>query len=836
MTIPEIKSRLSIDVVLAHYGLQPKGQNLTCPFHDDKKASMRVYPETNTVYCFAGSCAVEHLDMIDFIMRMDKSTKRAAILKAKSLCGEVIRPKSDSTELLDAGQLYADSLETMRKNPSGRAYCELRGLDSDQLGIGYRTRKSAEKWGRGCIIFPLLNAYGEVVSLYGRAVKGSGHYYTAGREGLYPSYPASETKRLLLTESVIDAASLHYLEGWTVLALYGTNGLTDEHQKVVTALKQLEEITLLLDGDLAGRMATQKIGASLAKLRPNVKISIISLAEGEDVNGMFASEAAASVMLKGLLNNRQPLGQLAEKSERKADHPISKHGLTSHAHYLEYLGGAATYRIRGGIRGGADSLKVSLQIQWNGQDYRAKVDLYEYKQSHQLAERVAELLQLRKDLVVADLTELTGLLETERESDKPSESPKTCQRKLGAGEKAAVLSFLRRKDLLTQISDYLGRAGIVGEQKSRLLLYLVALSQQSPAPLHALVQGSSGSGKTHLITKIAELLPTEEVIVLTRVTDSSFYNYGRDDLRHKLIVLEDLDGLKEEALLAFRELQSRGKLSSSTSIKDQAGNIKGMVRTVYGPIASLAATTKGEVYEDNLSRCLVIAVDESDTQTKAVIGYQNRKAAGLIDTEEEDLLKGFLRSCARLLDRSKEVVNPYATQVQLPTEASKLRRLNALYQSFVRQVVLLHQYQRKTDRRGRLIAEVSDLKAACEILFDSIVLKVDELDGALRYFYERLKDYVLSRGQEYEFTRREVRQALRISKTQQHTYLTQLLELEYIRQVGGYANRGLTYKIAYWDNAQAVREHLKSDLNAQLDKINSKTERHGTPERTPATA
>jgi hypothetical protein len=47
------------------------------------------------------------------------------------------------------------------------------------------------------------------------------------------------------------------------------------------------------------------------------------------------------------------------------------------------------------------------------------------------------------------------------------------------------------------------------------------------------------------------------VITLTRVTDSSFYNYGRQDLQHKLIVLEDLDGLKEDALLAFRANASK---------------------------------------------------------------------------------------------------------------------------------------------------------------------------------------------------------------------------------------------------------------------------------------
>ncbi|NJC27504.1 ATP-binding protein [Neolewinella antarctica] len=452
-----------------------------------------------------------------------------------------------------------------------------------------------------------------------------------------------------------------------------------------------------------------------------------------------------------------------------------------------------------------------------------------------LAERTATVLALRKDQVLDDLRQLTDLLEAHREI--PASSSKTSHLRprpnMLPGERTAVLTFLQRPDLLDQLGEHLGAAGIVGEEQSRLLLYLVALSHGTDAPLHALVQGTSGSGKTHLVTKISELLPPDDVITLTRVTDSSFYNYGREDLKHKLIVLEDLDGLREDALYAFRELQSRVRLTSSTSIKDQVGEIFAKVRTVEGPVASLAATTQGEVYEDNLSRSLVVAVDESKEQTRAVVDYQNRRAAGLVDVEEERSLRDFLRSWARLLDRSKVVVNPYAMSVALPAEASKLRRLNALYQSFVRQIVLLHQHQRKTDGKGRLITEVSDLKAACELLFDAIVLKVDELDGALRFFFENLKKYILERGREYEFTRREVRQALRISKTQQHTYLTQLLELEYLKQVGGYANRGLTYKMAYWDDSTALRARLKAELNAQLAKLEQKGERSGTPGRTP---
>lgn len=61
MEIADIKSKLTILEVLQHYGLKlnknpPAGGQaymLCCPFHDDKKPSMQVYSETNTVHCFS---------------------------------------------------------------------------------------------------------------------------------------------------------------------------------------------------------------------------------------------------------------------------------------------------------------------------------------------------------------------------------------------------------------------------------------------------------------------------------------------------------------------------------------------------------------------------------------------------------------------------------------------------------------------------------------------------------------------------------------------------------------------------------------------------------------
>ncbi|WP_299466395.1 CHC2 zinc finger domain-containing protein, partial [uncultured Microscilla sp.] len=70
MTIQQIKSQLSISTVLNHYGLSVNGSNrMCCPFHDDKKPSMEVFPKSDTVFCFSSNCEVhgKPIDVIDFV-------------------------------------------------------------------------------------------------------------------------------------------------------------------------------------------------------------------------------------------------------------------------------------------------------------------------------------------------------------------------------------------------------------------------------------------------------------------------------------------------------------------------------------------------------------------------------------------------------------------------------------------------------------------------------------------------------------------------------------------------------------------------------------------------
>ena len=897
MEIKEIKSRLSIREVLDHYGLKAnKNQMLHCPFHKDKTPSMQVYPKTDTVYCFSASCKSggKRLDVIDLIELQEDISKHEAIRKATALASATSPEKATAkkpnpinskpsplggtplggTPPIQYAKLFKVFSANLKKSKQAQQYLQRRGLLTNQE-IGY----NGQAWGRMhyCLIFPLKDEQRKIVSFYGRTIMpntNADHFYLPNRKGLYPQYPAIVTEKLILTESIIDATTLLQVpavwEHYTILACYGTNGFTKEHQQAVAAITNLQEVILFFDGDEAGKSGTKKLAEQLHQLRPTITISRVDTPVGEDVNSLgqsheltvfthlldqrisfsFSLEVASSITTpeppaKSSEERKKPAGMpvtgmpvtgQASESTAATNQPDTTTGVpttgtldTRNPHRLVWESTLARYTILGGLRTELDSLKVSLVIESSSKQstfrkYRHKLDLYEQRQSEKLAREAGDKLSLRADLLEVDLHTLTDLLESYREtqaSNSPDEGAKT---KISVPPEVAkqCIAFLQQPNLLPRLNELIGRAGVVGEEQSRLLLLLIASSYSMPDPLHGLIQGSSGSGKTHLLVKISELIPSEVVKRFTRVTESSLYNYGQYELSHQLLCLEDLDGMKEEAQLAFRELQSRGMLSSSTSGQDEQGNIKAFQRIVYGPIASLSCTTRGEVYEDNMSRCFLVAVDESTDQTEQIIAYHNRRASGEHDRKAEAQSVQFIQQCLRLL-KSYEVVNPYAGQVSLPPQAHKIRRLHSLYQSFVKQVTLWHQYQRKQDGQGRLISQKEDLELASEIMFDSIVLKVDELDGALRQFFERLKQYV--RGQSlghedtYRFSQREVRQALRISKTQMHRYLRGLLQLEYIRQTGGYANRGYEYKITYWDNVQALRSQVKRHLQGQLDQL-----------------
>lgn len=143
-------------------------------------------------------------------------------------------------------------------------------------------------------------------------------------------------------------------------------------------------------------------------------------------------------------------------------------------------------------------------------------------------------MNVRADLLESDLFELTDLLEGYREQQETEKQAQQPKKQVQVINKSRCLELLKSPDLLQKLNQLIAKAGVVGEEKNRLFLFGVATSYKMPNPLNALIQGSSGSGKTHLMLKVSSLIPEEDRISLTRVTDSSFYNYRENELYHKL--------------------------------------------------------------------------------------------------------------------------------------------------------------------------------------------------------------------------------------------------------------------------------------------------------------
>jgi hypothetical protein len=581
----------------------------------------------------------------------------------------------------------------------------------------------------------------------------------------------------------------------------------------------------------------------IKSFKENISVKKVELGKAENLNTVFCQEGSNGILqlIQGASEYAEPkeLGfvhsilpltpvlQLLEQTPLLIQEPRVELEIV-HENKILLRRGRVSFAILGALSQDLSSMRVTLMIEEHvlGRKERTKIDLYERELLSNLAFRVSEMFDQEASVIERDLLLLTDLLEKHRENQllisKPDYISQRQHSLMSNEQEKHCIEFLKQPDLIRRIDEQIEKAGVVGEENTRKLLFVIASTFKMSTPLHALVQGSSGSGKSHLINGIGQCLPPEDVMSMTRVTSKSFYHYSRNQLVDKLLLIQDFDGLDEEAQYAFRELQSAGNISSSTTYKDRSGNLVSAIKNVRSHFASLVATTKGEVYYDNMSRSVIIGVDESEEQTLKIMSYQNKQLAGLIEAGEEKRARVFLQNCIRSI-KPYEVLNPYADKIKLPLEAKMLRRLNSHYQAFVKQITILHQHQRPKDSQGRLIAEPQDLKMACSILFDAIMLKVDDLDSSLRQFFDRMKNYVQELAHkskkpltEAVFTQRDVRLCLRVSKSQCFRFMEDLELLEYVQRTGGYANRGFKYKIVFWDNIETLRERIKSDLEKQL--------------------
>ena len=511
---------------------------------------------------------------------------------------------------------------------------------------------------------------------------------------------------------------------------------------------------------------------------------------------------------------------------------------TQNPEAITYKSAEITFTVLGGIRTeNLDRMRVTLKVEITDRKFthylnnpeiaalalRHNLDLYNDTQVEKLTRKTADRLEVGISAVSKALAELTTELENYRLTlieQKKKESGKV-SKPLSETERNEAEAFLQNKNLIEETQKLIGASGVVGEEKNRLLLFLVFTSRKMQRPLHAISFGSSGTGKSHLQEKVGELMPEEDKIEITSLTENAFYYFGQQELRNKLILIEDLDGA-ENVLYPLRELQSKRSITKTLTVKNAQGNTKTETLKVEGPVSVAGCTTKESVYEDNANRSFLLYLDESKEQDESVMQYQRDLSAGAVDLEAEQQAKTLLKNCQRIL-QPVTVKNPFAQLLKLPEGVFKPRRTNAHYLQFIEAVTFYHQLQREQhadEQSGEVFINttISDIEVANELMQEVLLRKSDELPKSCRLYFEQVKSW-LKIEEKTSFTAKEIRFALRLSHGNQKRWMLQLLQNGYIRKSQRKNGTAAQYEVVSFEEYAALQSNITDVLNNILQSI-----------------
>lgn len=503
--------------------------------------------------------------------------------------------------------------------------------------------------------------------------------------------------------------------------------------------------------------------------------------------------------------------------------------LTYHTTYLHFT-------VLGGLRlEGLDRMRVTLKVEIPDSPMpplRHNLDLYNDLQLEKFIRKIAERLEIGVSITTAALCDLVTELENYRlEQLRAREDKTTTTYQMTEEERSAAFSFLSGGDLLQRTNQLIGQSGIQGEIDNRLLMFLIFTTRKRSNPLHVVSLGSSGTGKTHLQERVAELIPEEDRIEITTLTENAFYYFERTALVHKLILIEDLDGA-ESSMYALRELQSKKRISKTVVVKNNRGETRTTQLVVEGPVCVSGCTTRESIYEDNANRSFLLYLDESAEQDGRVMDYQRAISAGKANIVSELEAQQLLKNTQRLLEPVK-VVNPYAELLHIPAEVFKPRRTNTHYLQFIEAVTFYHQKQRVQcvdETTGEIYIETTleDIAEANRLLKHVLLRKSDQLTGACRNHFESLKLYLIGEKNKV-FNNQKIAQLFRKPITTVKRHHLELTQAGYLKTHKEKGSKAHLYSVVSYEEYQQLQQRIQSVLDECLEMVKNSTAKDQKP-------
>lgn len=847
----EAKRSARILDVLDRYGIEAekagRQYKARCPFHDDDMPSLSVDPVKNVWHCFGCD---KGGSVIDFVMLKENIAFSEAVnrllvdgrqvRRGSSFAAPTPRKVPEAPALTaDERRHILDVVEHYHRTLSGE---DTRGLDYlrrrhiadpetlKAFKVGYcngTLRKvlpetavpTLKKIGLlradgteafdGCIVIPVFTETGDLGECFARFIvdrKPTNHLYLPGaHRGVLNAKAAEVYEDIVLTEAAFDALTFYAHGVKNVIPCYGTGGFTEDHR---TALKNTRRVFFAFDNDQAGedgaKRLAEKLAAGLEAHRVHIPPEF-----GKDVNeyaarlyseGMKPEEVAAA--LKDLIAKAPRFGFRREKSARLtlAD--------SANPDDLVFSNCELTYRLRGLYENQNNSLRVILTASREDAAHTDRFDLYTAKSRTGFAYRTAHRLEIPAAKIEEDLSILIPLLEAllaegKGKADAPKGPPPMTET-----ERDEALRLLRSKNLLRELAADLETIGFVGEDRNKQLAYLIATSRKLDKPLSAIIRSESGAGKSFLMECVAELMPPEDVKYFSRLTPQSLYYMGKEELVHKLLIVDERDG-SEEAEYPIRTLQTRRILTLAVPMKDPAtGKIKTVMLEIYGPIAYMESSTQSTINPENLNRCFEIFLDESEEQTRKI--YALQKQAHTPEGWKTDGCRAATvrrhRNAQRLLAPVRVSI-PYTKLLRFPASWTRGRRDHQRLLHLIEVVAFLHQAQREKKRTADgeeyIEATTDDYAQAYELARTAFAQALTDIPRNARLVLSHIRAMVKDAAdrlnmseREYGFRRRDVREFAKLPDHQVKRAMRTLEELEYIHVRRGGRGGSFVYRLA----------------------------------------
>jgi len=406
-------------------------------------------------------------------------------------------------------------------------------------------------------------------------------------------------------------------------------------------------------------------------------------------------------------------------------------------------------------------------------------------------------------------------------------------------ERAEALRLLRDPRLVERIVEDFSRCGVVGEETNKLMGYLGTVSRFLDKPLAILMQSSSAAGKSSLMEAVLSFVPEEHRTQYSAMTGQSLFYMGDVNLKHKVLAIAEEEGA-ERAAYALKLLQSEGKLTIASTGKDPAsGKHVTHEYHVEGPVMLFLTTTKPEIDEELLNRCLVLTVNEEREQTQAIhrIQRESQTLEGLMQRKRRDGLLRLHQNAQRLL-RPLEVANDLALELSFPDSTTRTRRDHMKYLTLIRSIAFLRQYQRQVKTAkpegdppfDYVETTKEDVELAKKLIHEALGGSLDEMPAQTRRLLLLVDGMVTAACEreqiertEYRFSRRDVREFTRWSDSQLKRHLARLEDLEYLIVHRGGRGQSMVYELFFEtkETAKPVLVELEHSYDGEKSGVNA---------------